>query len=78
MSEINHRELARGLVLRATKDYKQRFMLEEDLLNGEDRRRVLEEIEKIEADIKSDRANELQARLHYLHSLEDCYEEFEM
>lgn len=55
MSEINYRELARGLVLRATKDYKQRFMLEEDLLNGEDRRRVLEEIEKIEAEIKSSR-----------------------
>ena len=78
MSEINHRDLAKRLVLRAIQNYKQRFMLEEDLLNGEDRRKVLEEIEKIEADIKSDRANELQARLHYLQSLEDCYEEFEM
>ena len=77
MSEINHRELARGLVLRATKDYKQRFMLEEDLLNGEDRRRVLEEIEKIEADIKSDRVRQLEATLHRWCS-EERDEEFEI
>lgn len=77
MSEINYRELAKGLVLRATKDYKQRFMLEEDLLNGEDRRRVLEEIEKIEAEIKTDRVRQLETALHRWCS-EDRDEEFEI
>ena len=75
---IDYRNLAKGLVLRATKDYKQRFMLEEDLLNGEDRRRVLEEVEKIEAEIKTDRVRQLEATLHRWYELEDCDEEFEL
>lgn len=91
MNEINHRELAKRLVLRAIQNYKQRFMLEEDLLNGEDRRRIVEEMDNISQEVKADNrqqllaqiemykkiTQELEQRLNQACNL-DCDEEFEL
>ena len=85
MIEIEHRELARRLCVRAMRNYKQKFVLEEDLLNGIDRQRVLDEIDKIIEDVRTDKVSALksknkglQMRLEHLVSLDDCDEEFEM
>lgn len=88
---IDYRELAKRLVLRAIQNYKQKFMLEEDLLNGEDRRRILEEIDNISQEVKADNrqqllaqiemykkiTQELEQRLNQACNL-DCDEEFEL
>lgn len=55
MTTKEHKDLARRLVLRAIASYKKRLILEEDLLNGEDKRHILEEIDKIRDSIKFDR-----------------------
>ena len=83
MDKLNHKELAKRLILRAIENYKQRFILEEDLMSGEDRRKVLEEIDKEVEEIKhkqsyQDEIKRLKRRIDYLHSLEDCDEEFEL
>ena len=83
MNKLKHRELAKRLILRAIENYKNKFILEEDLMSGEDKRRVLEEIDKEVEEIKHKKSykkeiERLQRRLDYLHSLEDCDEEFEL
>ena len=83
MNRIDHHELAKRLILRAIKNYRQRFILEEDLISGEDKRKILEEIDKEVEEIKhkqsyQDEIKRLQKRIDYLHSLDDCDEEFEM
>ena len=83
MDRLNHKELAKRLILRAIENYKQRFILEEDLMSGEDKRKVLEEIDKEVEEIKhkqsyQDEIKRLQRRIDYLHNLEDCDEEFEL
>ena len=85
MIEKEPRELARRLCVRAMKDYRQRFELKEDLLNGVDRQRILDEIDKIIEDVRTDKVSglkrenrNLQMRLEHLASLDDCDEEFEM
>lgn len=85
MSKQKHREMARKLVVKAIEDYKRRFQLEVDILNGEEKRLILEEIEDIELGIKTDREGqykrkyrETKQRLEHLASLDDCDEEFEM
>ena len=85
MIEKEHRELARRLCVRAMKAYRQRFVLEQDLLNGVDRQCVLDEIDKIIEDVRIDKVSALksknkglQMRLEHLASLDDCDEEFEM
>ena len=52
MTTKEHKLLARRLVIRAITSYKQRLILEEDLLSGEDKRHVLEEIDRIRDTIK--------------------------
>lgn len=52
MTTKEHKELARRLVLRAISSYKKRLIYEEDLLNGEDKRHILEEIDRIRDTIK--------------------------
>lgn len=52
MNKLNHGELARRLILKAIENYRQKFITEEDLMNGEDKRRVLEEIDKEVEEIK--------------------------
>lgn len=92
MTTKEHKEMARRLAVRGIEAYKQRMILEEDLLNGEDKRHILEQIDVIRDGIKFDkvaelekelakerkRSKDLQARLDWLHSLNDCDEEFEM
>jgi hypothetical protein len=55
MTTKEHRALARRLVLRAIESYKKKLIYEEDLLNGEDKRHILEEIDKIRDSIKFDK-----------------------
>lgn len=52
MTTKEHKALARRLVLRAIETYKQKLILEEDLLSGEDKRLILEQIDKIRDSIK--------------------------
>ena len=92
MTTKEHKEMARRLAVRGNEAYKQRMILEEDLLNGEDKRHILEQIDVIRDGIKFDkvaelekelakerkRSKDLQARLDWLHSLNDCDEEFEL
>lgn len=92
MTTKEHKEMARRLAVRGIEAYKKRMILEEDLLNGEDKRRILEQIDVIRDSIKFDkiaelerelakerkRSKDLQDRLDWLHSLNDCDEEFEM
>jgi len=83
MNRMDHHELAKRLILRAIKNYRQKFILEEDLIGGEDKRKILEEIDKEVEEIKhkqsyQDEIKRLQRRIDYLHSLEDCNEEFEL
>lgn len=47
MIEKERRELARRLCVRAMRAYRKEFVLKEDLLNGVDRQRILDEIDKI-------------------------------
>ena len=92
MTIKEHKEMARRLSVRGIEAYKQRLIYEEDLLNGEDKRRILEQIDVIRDNIKFDkvaelerelakerkRSKDLQDRLDWLHSLNDCDEEFEL
>ena len=82
MQEINHSKLAKRLAIRGIRGYKQRFIQEEDLLSGEDKRRVLEEIDKIIFEIREEpykkKAEYLQQKIDSICSLEDCNEEFEL
>lgn len=83
MQKINHSELAKRLILRAIENYKNKFILEEALMSGEDKRKVLEEIDKEVDEIKHSKGykkeiERLQRRIDYLHSLDDCDEEFEL
>ena len=83
MQTINHSELAKRLILRAIENYRNKFILEEDLMSGEDKRKVLEEIDKQIEEIKHKESykkeiKRLERRLDYLHSLDDCDEEFEL
>lgn len=83
MQKIDYKELAKRLAIRGIRGYKQRFIQEEDLLNGEDKRRVLEEIDKLIEQIKEDnyykrKVEALQRKIDMISSLEDCNEEFEM
>lgn len=83
MQKIDHKELARRLAIRGIRGYKQRFIQEESLLSGEDKRRVLEEIDRIIEQIKEDKfykrkAEELQWKIDAYENLQDCNEEFEL
>ena len=85
MIEKERRELARRLCVRAMRGYRQRFLLEEDLLSGIDRERVVAEIDKIIEDVRTDKVSTLRRenrnlhmRLEHLASLDDCDEEFEI
>ena len=83
MQKIDYKELAKRLAIRGIRGYKQRFIQEEDLLNGEQKRMVLEEIDRLIEQIKEDKfykrkAEQLQWRLDAYERLQDCNEEFEL
>lgn len=80
---MNHRELAKRLAIRGIRAYKQKFIEDEDLLCGEDKRKILEEIENIIDELRNEKyykrkAEELQWKLEAMEMLEDCNEEFEL
>ena len=83
MQKIDYKELAKRLAIRGIRGYKQRFIQEEDLIGGEDKRKILEEVDKIIEEIKEDtfykkKAEYLQQKIDSICSLEDCNEEFEL
>jgi hypothetical protein len=82
MEKIDYKELAKRLAIRGIRGYKQRFIQEEDLLNGEEKRRIVEEIDKIIFEIREEpykkKAEYLQQKIDSICSLEDCNEEFEL
>lgn len=92
MEKAKHRELARKLAIKAIENYKNKFILEVDLLSGEERRAIVEQIDNIIAEVKEDnkrsltaerdyykkQVKELEARLNHVCSLDDCDEEFEL
>ena len=63
MTTKEHKEMARRLAVRGIEAYKQRMILEEDLLNGEDKRKILEQIDVIRDSIKFDKVAELEREL---------------
>lgn len=93
MGKKIHRDMAKGLVIRAIEEYREKFIKKEDLLNGNDRMAIIEEIDNIIAEVKEDnkrsltaerdyykkQVKELEARLNHVCSLDDdCDEEFEL
>ena len=55
MTTKEHKILARRLVIRAIESYKKRLILEEDLLSGEDKRLIIDQIDRIRDSIKFDK-----------------------
>lgn len=47
MSKINHKKLAKRLVLNAIDNYRTKFVLEVDILSLEDKRQIVSEIDKL-------------------------------
>lgn len=47
MSKINHKKLAKRLVLNAIDNYRTKFVLEVDILSLEDKRQIVTEIDKL-------------------------------
>lgn len=47
MSKINHKKLAKRLILNAIKNYRTKFILEVDILSLEDKRKIVDEIDSI-------------------------------
>ena len=83
MQMIDYEELAKREVIKEIKRFRKRFVLEMDLLSGEEKRRIVEEIDKIIEQIKEDKfykrkAEQLQWRLDAYERLQDCDEEFEL
>lgn len=83
MKRLDYKELAKRLAIRGIRGYKQKLIQEENLINGEDKRRVLEEIDKLIEKIKEDdfykrKAEELQWKIDAYERLSDCNEEFEI
>lgn len=81
--KIDYEEMARRLILNGAEAYREKFILEVDILSGYDRQRILEEYDKIVDEIKFGNkykleSENLQKRLEYLSNLEDCNEEFEL
>lgn len=47
MSKINHKKLAKRLVLNAIENFRTKFVLEVDILSLEDKRQIVSEIDKL-------------------------------
>ena len=83
MQKIDYEEMARRLILNGAEAYREKFILEVDILSGYDRQRILEEIDKQIDEIKHKESykkeiKRLENRIHYICGLEDCNEEFEL
>ena len=83
MQMIDYEEMARRLIINGAEAYREKFILEVDILSGYDRQKILEEMDKQIEEIKHSKdykkeIEKLQRRIDYLHSLDDCNEEFEL
>lgn len=83
MQKIDYEELAKREVIKAIKRFRKEIISEMDLLSGEEKRRIVEEIDKIIEQIKEDKfykrkSEQLQWRLDAYERLSDCNEEFEL
>ena len=85
MTKEQYNHMARNLSIRGIRLYIQRLRQEEDLIGGEDKRLIIEQMEKIIEDLRENRteqykkrAETAEATLERLHELEDCDEEFEI
>ena len=83
MQKIDYEELAKREVIKEIKRFRKKFISEMDLLSGEEKRKIVEEIDKIIEQIKEDKfykrkAEYLQQKIDSISSLEDCNEEFEL
>ena len=58
MTNYECRVLAERLVVKSIKRYEKKFLLEQDLLSGVDRQKVINEMEKIIDKIKGVKTNE--------------------
>lgn len=86
------KDMARRLATKSINLYEIELILKVDLLSEEDKEQILEEVDLIRDNIWTDKvakleielakerkkSKDLQARLDWLHSLNDCDEEFEM
>ncbi len=57
MNNYECRILAERLAIKSIKRYEQKFLLEQDLLSGVDRQKVIKEMEKIIDRIKGEKTN---------------------
>lgn len=83
MQKIDYKELAKREVIKAIKRFRKEFISEMDLLSGEEKRIIVEEIDKIIEQIEEDKfykrkAEQLQWKLDAYERLSDCNEEFEL
>ena len=83
MQKIDYEEMARRLIINGAEAYREKFILEVDILSGYDRQRILEEMDKQIEEIKHKESykkeiKRLENRIHYICGLEDCNEEFEL
>ena len=83
MKGIDYEEMARRLIINGAEAYREKFILEVDILSGYDRQRILEEMDKQIDEIKHSKGykkeiKRLENRIHYICGLEDCNEEFEL
>ena len=83
MQKIDYEEMARRLILNGAEAYREKFILEVDILSGYDRQRILEEMDKQIEEIKHKESykkeiKRLENRIDYICGLEDCNEEFEL
>ena len=81
--KIDYEEMARRLIINGAKAYREKFILEVDILSGYDRQKILEEMDKQIEEIKHKEGykkeiKRLENRIHYICGLEDCNEEFEL
>ena len=66
MTNYECRILAERLAVKSIKRYEQKFLLEQDLLSGVDRQKVINEMEKIIDKIKGVKTNEKDNEKDYI------------
>lgn len=66
MTNYECRILAERLAIKSIKRYEQKFLLEQDLLSGVDRQKVINEMEKIINKIRGDKTNEKDNEKNFL------------
>lgn len=66
LSNYECRILAERLAIKSIKRYEQKFLLEQDLLSGIDRQKVINEMEKIINKIRGDKTNEKDNEKDYI------------